>query len=189
MFDGGGQLTGVVATSGHYEEAAPQKRESHRRIGPMREVLNFVRRVAASEATTILLEGETEPARPDRQDAALPKPAAGRALHPHHCAAIPIRCLESELFSVMKRARSRMPGLKARDLRVGRQGTLFLDEIAEIPLMLQAKLPARAGGAKLPAAGRPEGHQADLRVWRLPNKTARGGEGKAHSANLYFRLT
>jgi len=41
-------------------------------------------------------------------------------------------------------------------------------KIAEIPLMLQAKLRARAGGAKLPAAGRPEGHQArSARWWRL----------------------
>jgi len=40
------------------EESAPQKREVIAESGPMRDVLNFVRRVAASEATTILLEGE-----------------------------------------------------------------------------------------------------------------------------------
>jgi len=64
MFNDAGQLTGVVATIKDItEEAAPQKREVIAESGPMREVLNFVRRVAASEATTILLEARTEPAR------------------------------------------------------------------------------------------------------------------------------
>src|SRR4051795_8090207 len=58
MFDDDGQLSGVVATIKDItEEAAPQKREVIGDSGPMREVMNFVRRVAASEATTILLEG------------------------------------------------------------------------------------------------------------------------------------
>src|SRR6478672_9869891 len=60
MFDDAGQLTGVVATIKDItEEAAPQKREVIGESGPMREVMNFVRRVAASQPTTILLEVET----------------------------------------------------------------------------------------------------------------------------------
>jgi len=59
MFDDDGQMTGVVATIKDItEEAAPQKREVIAESPGMRDVLNFVRRIAASEATTILLEGE-----------------------------------------------------------------------------------------------------------------------------------
>jgi PAS domain S-box-containing protein len=64
MFDEAGTLTGVVATIKDItEEAAPQKREVIAESPGMREVLNFVRRVAASEAVTILLEGENGTAR------------------------------------------------------------------------------------------------------------------------------
>src|ERR1035441_3672221 len=47
MFDDQGQLSGVVATIKDItEESAPQKREVIAESAPMREVLNFVRRVA-----------------------------------------------------------------------------------------------------------------------------------------------
>src|SRR5215472_17382836 len=59
MFDDSGQVSGVIATIKDItEEAAPQKREVIGESPAMRDVMNFVRRVAASEATTILLEGE-----------------------------------------------------------------------------------------------------------------------------------
>src|SRR5271168_5056800 len=59
MLDEQGQLSGVVATIKDItEESAPQRREVIAESPAMRDVLNFVRRVAASEATTVLLEGE-----------------------------------------------------------------------------------------------------------------------------------
>src|SRR3954453_24243062 len=59
MFDDAGHLNGVVATIKDVtEEAAPQKREVIAESPSMREMMNFVRRVSGSEATTILLEGE-----------------------------------------------------------------------------------------------------------------------------------
>ena len=55
MLDDEGQVSGVVATIKDItDEAAPQKREVIAESTPMREVMNFVRRVSASEATTIL---------------------------------------------------------------------------------------------------------------------------------------
>src|SRR5690242_18842673 len=55
VFNGEGRLEGVVATIKDItDEAAPQKREIIAESPVMREVLNFVRRVASSEATTIL---------------------------------------------------------------------------------------------------------------------------------------
>lgn len=59
VFDESGHLSGVVATIKDItDEAAPDKRAIIAESPAMREVLDFVRRVAASEATTILLEGE-----------------------------------------------------------------------------------------------------------------------------------
>ena len=59
IFGDDGQLEGVVAAIKDItEEAAPQKREVIAESPSMRELLNFVRRVATTEATTILLEGE-----------------------------------------------------------------------------------------------------------------------------------
>ena len=100
------QLTGVVATIKDItEESAPQKREVIAESAPMREVLNFVRRVAASEATTILLEGENGTG----------KDLVAKTLHYQslrqaepfiaiNCAAIPDTLLESELFGYEKGA-------------------------------------------------------------------------------------
>src|SRR5580692_9036146 len=59
MFAGDGRLEGAVATIKDVTEAAaPQKREVIAESPRMRDVVNFVRRVAASEAGTVLLEGE-----------------------------------------------------------------------------------------------------------------------------------
>src|SRR3974390_2531834 len=54
-----GQVEGAVATVKDItDEGAPMKREVIAESAAMREVLSFVRKVAASEANTILLEGE-----------------------------------------------------------------------------------------------------------------------------------
>src|SRR6185312_6787524 len=54
-----GSIEGTVATvSDVTEEMAPQKREVIAESPLMRDLMAFVRRVACSEAQTILLEGE-----------------------------------------------------------------------------------------------------------------------------------
>src|SRR5215813_8414108 len=142
MFDDDGNLSGVVATIKDItEESAPQKREVIADSAPMREVLNFVRRVAASEATTILLEGENGTG----------KDLIAKTLHYQslrqaepfiaiNCAAIPETLLESELFGYEKGAFTDARSQKRGLFELADKGTLFLDEIGEIPLMLQAKL-------------------------------------------------
>ena len=114
MFDDDGQLTGVVATIKDItEEAAPQKREVIGESAPMREVMNFVRRVAASEATTILLEGENGTG----------KDLVAKTLHYQslrqaepfiaiNCAAIPRPCSKASC-SATKRAPSPTPARRS----------------------------------------------------------------------------
>jgi PAS domain S-box-containing protein len=191
MFDDDGQLTGVVATIKDItEEAAPQKREVIGESGPMREVMNFVRRVAASEATTILLEGENGTG----------KDLIAKTLHYQsvrqaepfiaiNCAAIPETLLESELFGYEKGAFTDARSQKRGIFELADKGTLFLDEIGEIPLMLQAKLLRVLEEQSFRRLGGLKDIKLDLRVIAATNKNLREAvkEG-AFRQDLYFRL-
>ena len=172
------------------EEAAPQKREVIAESAPMREVLNFVRRVAASEATTILLEGENGTG----------KDLIAKTLHYQslrqaepfiaiNCAAIPETLLESELFGYEKGAFTDARAQKRGIFELADKGTLFLDEIGEIPLMLQAKLLRVLEEQSFRRLGGLKDIKLDLRVVAATNKNLREAvkEG-AFRQDLYFRL-
>ena len=191
MFDDDGHLSGVVATIKDItEEAAPQKREVIGDSAPMREVMNFVRRVAASEATTILLEGENGTG----------KDLIAKTLHYQslrqaepfiaiNCAAIPETLLESELFGYEKGAFTDARAQKRGIFELADNGTLFLDEIGEIPLMLQAKLLRVLEEQSFRRLGGLKDIKLDLRVIAATNKNLREAvkEG-AFRQDLYFRL-
>ncbi len=191
MFNGNGRLEGVVATIKDVtEEVAPQKREVIAESAPMREVLNFVRRVAASEATTILLEGENGTG----------KDLVAKTLHYQslrqsepfiaiNCAAIPETLLESELFGYEKGAFTDARAQKRGIFELADKGTLFLDEIGEIPLMLQAKLLRVLEDQSFRRLGGLKDIQLDLRVIAATNKNLREAvKENAFRQDLYFRL-
>jgi PAS domain S-box-containing protein len=191
MLSDDGHLKGVVATIKDItEEAAPQKREVIAESAPMRDVLNFVRRVAASEATTILLEG----------DNGTGKDLIAKTLHYQslrqaepfiaiNCAAIPETLLESELFGYEKGAFTDARSQKRGIFELADKGTLFLDEIGEIPLMLQAKLLRVLEEQSFRRLGGLKDINLDLRVVAATNKNLREAvkEG-AFRQDLYFRL-
>jgi two-component system response regulator AtoC len=191
MFDNAGDLAGVVATIKDItEEAAPQKREVIAESPCMREMMNFVRRVSASEATTILLEGENGTG----------KDLIAKTLHYQsvrqaepfiaiNCAAIPETLLESELFGYEKGAFTDARSQKRGIFELADKGTLFLDEIGEIPLMLQAKLLRVLEEQTFRRLGGLKDIHLDLRVIAATNKNLREAvkEG-AFRQDLYFRL-
>jgi two-component system, NtrC family, response regulator AtoC len=191
LFDEDGNLSGVVATIKDItEEAAPEKRALIAESSSMREVLNFVRRVAASEATTILLEGENGTG----------KDLIAKTLHYQslrqaepfiaiNCAAIPDTLLESELFGYEKGAFTDARAQKRGIFELADKGTLFLDEIGEIPLMLQAKLLRVLEEQSFRRLGGLKDIKLDLRVVAATNKNLREAvkEG-AFRQDLYFRL-
>jgi len=191
MFTEDGRLEGVVATIKDVtEEAAPQKREVIAESPLMREALNFVRRVAASEATTILLEGENGTG----------KDLIAKTLHYQslrqaepfiaiNCAAIPETLLERELFGYEKGAFTDARQQKRGIFELADRGTLFLDEVGEIPLMLQAKLLRVLEDQSFRRLGGLKDIQLDLRVVAATNKNLREAvkEG-AFRQDLYFRL-
>ncbi len=191
MFDEEGQLSGVVATIKDVtEESAPQKREVIAESAPMRDVLSFVRRVAASEASTILLEGENGTGK-DLVAKTLHYQSARQA-EPFiaiNCAAIPETLLESELFGYEKGAFTDARQQKRGIFELADKGTLFLDEVGEIPLMLQAKLLRVLEDQSFRRLGGLKDIQLDLRVVAATNKNLREAvkEG-AFRQDLYFRL-
>ena len=107
----------------------------------MLQVLDVIRRLAASEVRTVLLQGETGVGKDVIANALhQSSPRRGARFVAVNCAAIPETLCESELFGYERGAftdaRLSKPGL----LEAADRGTLFLDEIGQIPHWLQGKL-------------------------------------------------
>jgi two-component system, NtrC family, response regulator AtoC len=108
----------------------------------MREMLRLARRVAESEVSSVLLQG----------DSGTGKDLVAKAIHfaskhadhsfiPINCAALPSHLIESELFGHEKGAFTDAKARKEGLLELGGDGgTIFLDEISELGVNLQAKL-------------------------------------------------
>jgi len=186
-----GSIGGVVVTVKDVtEEIDSQKGEVIAESQSMRDVMNFVRRVAASEATTILIEGENGTG----------KDLIAKTLHYQslrqtepfiaiNCAAIPETLLESELFGYEKGAFTDARSQKKGIFELADKGTLFLDEIGEIPLMLQAKLLRVLEEQSFRRLGGLKDIQLDLRVVAATNKNLREAvQENAFRQDLYFRL-
>jgi two-component system response regulator AtoC len=186
-----GRVGGIVVTVKDVtEEAESHKGEVIAESQSMRDVMNFVRRVAASEATTILIEGENGTG----------KDLVAKTLHYQslrqaepfiaiNCAAIPETLLESELFGYEKGAFTDARAQKRGIFELADKGTLFLDEIGEIPLMLQAKLLRVLEEQCFRRLGGLKDIQLDLRVVAATNKNLREAvQENAFRQDLYFRL-
>jgi PAS domain S-box-containing protein len=180
----------VVTIKDISAEMEPQRREIVAESPPMRDLLNFVRRVAMSEATTVLIEGEN----------GVGKDLIAKTLHYQsprqaepfiaiNCAAIPETLLESELFGYEKGAFTDARAQKKGIFELADKGTLFLDEIGEIPLMLQAKLLRVLEDQCFRRLGGLKDIHLDLRVIAATNKNLREAvrEG-AFRQDLYYRL-
>jgi two-component system response regulator AtoC len=191
VFGNNGEKEGIIATIKDVtEEVAPIKREVIAESEAMQEVLSFVRKVASSEATTVLLEGENGTGK-DLIAKTLHYESARQA-EPFiaiNCAAIPETLLESELFGYEKGAFTDARAQKRGLFELADKGTLFLDEIGEIPLTLQAKLLRVLEEQSFRRLGGLKDIQVDLRFVAATNKNLREAvkEG-AFRQDLYFRL-
>ena len=186
-----GELEGVAATVKDItEEAEPSHRQVIAESQAMREVLAFVRRVAISEATSILIEGENGTGK-DLIAATLHYQSL-RQSEPFlaiNCAAIPETLLESELFGYEKGAFTDARAQKRGLFELADKGTLFLDEIGEIPLSLQAKLLRVLEEQTFRRLGGLRDIKVDLRIVAATNKNLREAvkEG-AFRQDLFYRL-
>ncbi|MFZ0586061.1 MAG: sigma-54 dependent transcriptional regulator, partial [Candidatus Sulfotelmatobacter sp.] len=133
--------------------------------GKMTELMNFVRKVAASEATTILIQGESGTG----------KDLIAKAIHYEssrqekpfvaiNCSAIPETLMEAELFGHEKGAFTDAKQMKKGLFEAADGGTLFLDEIGELSPLLQAKLLRVLEDQVIRRVGGIKDMQVDVRV-------------------------
>ncbi len=186
-----GSMEGVAATIKDItEDVASGRREVIAQSPAMREVMNFVRKVGASEATTVLLEGENGTGKDlIAKTLHYDSPRQAEPFIAINCAAIPETLLESELFGYEKGAFTDARQQKRGLFELADRGTLFLDEIGEIPLTLQAKLLRVLEEQSFRRLGGLKDINLDLRFIAATNKNLREAvrEG-AFRQDLYFRL-
>jgi PAS domain S-box-containing protein len=156
----------------------------------MKQALKFARRVAQSEVSTILLEGESGTG----------KDVLAQFIHHYgrrsegpfvalNCAAIPETLLESELFGYEKGAFTDARAPKAGILEIASGGTVFLDEIGEMPLVIQAKLLRVLEEQIFRRLGGVRDIHVDLRVVAATNrKLSEAIEQGRFRLDLYYRL-
>ena len=136
--------TNELADVGKTKQKKPKKFSFDQIIGEsakMKELLALAQKVAKSEVSSILLQGESGTGK-DLIAKAIHFSSA-RAAKPFvaiNCAAIPASLIESELFGYEKGAFTDAKTLKQGLFEQADGGTIFLDEIGELELGLQAKL-------------------------------------------------
>jgi transcriptional regulator with GAF, ATPase, and Fis domain len=155
----------------------------------MRDLFESLRRVAATDATVLVL-GETGTGKEliarSVHDAS---PRKAKPLVRVNCAAIPGTLMESEFFG---HERGAFTGATAR--RDGRfaladGGTIFLDEVGELPLDLQAKLLRVLQEGEFEPLGSTRTRQVDVRVIAATNRDlgVMVREGRFRE-DLFYRL-
>jgi PAS domain S-box-containing protein len=155
----------------------------------LQEVMEYVGKVAASDATVLLL-GETGTG----------KELVARAIHrlslrvnnsfiKMNCAAIPSGLLESELFGNEKGAFTGAVSKKIGRLELADKGTLFLDEIGDISLALQPKLLRVLQDQEFERLGGTHTLKVDFRLIAATNRDlAELVRQKGFRSDLYYRL-
>src|SRR5689334_24343781 len=156
----------------------------------MTELMSFVRKVAASEATTILIQGESGTG----------KDLIAKAIHyessrqekpfvPINCSAIPETLMEAELFGHEKGAFTDAKQMKKGLFEAANGGTLFLDEIGELSPLLQAKLLRVLEDQVIRRVGGVRDMQVDVRVIAASNRDLEKAVREGHfRQDLYYRL-
>ncbi|MGZ4788796.1 MAG: sigma-54-dependent transcriptional regulator [Terriglobales bacterium] len=172
----------VRRRTGYHEVIAEAKK--------MQEVMHFVRKVASSEASTILIQGESgtgkdliakaihyESSRQEKQFVAV------------NCSAIPETLMEAELFGHERGAFTDAKAMKKGLFEVSDGGTLFLDEIGELSPLLQAKLLRVLEDQVIRRVGGIRDMQVDVRVIAASNRDLeRAVREGTFRQDLYYRL-
>jgi two-component system response regulator AtoC len=156
----------------------------------MKNVLEMIRKVAHSEASIILLQGESGTG----------KDLLAQAIHnlikrnnapflAINCSAIPENLLESELFGYEKGAFTDAKTQKKGLAEIADRGTLFLDEISTLNIHLQAKLLRFLETQTFKRVGGLKDIEVDLRVISATNQDLETAvEEEKFRQDLLYRL-
>src|SRR5436853_3515986 len=154
-------------------------------------MLALARKVAESEASSVLLQGESGTG----------KDLVAKAVHYSsrrstapfiaiNCAAIPGTLIESELFGYEKGAFTDAKARKEGLFEQAEGGTLFLDEIGELELSLQAKLLRVLEEGSFRRVGGLKDIPLDVRVIAASNRNLRSeSEANRFRVDLFYRLS
>jgi len=150
-----------------------------------------VRKIAASSATTILLQGESGTGKDLLANAI--HYASDRAKKPFMnitCSALPETLLESELFGFQKGAFTGAISAKKGLFEEAHGGTLFLDEIGDAPASIQMKLLRALQDGQVRRLGSTQTMNFDVRVVVATNKNLEQeiAAGRFRE-DLYYRLS
>jgi DNA-binding NtrC family response regulator len=156
----------------------------------MQQVLEMVRKVAKSDASTVLIQGESGTG----------KELIARAIHFEssrrdkpfmaiNCAAMPETLLESELMGHEKGAFTDAKVQKKGLFEIADGGTLFLDEIGDMDVGMQAKLLRILEERTFRRIGGTKEIPVDVRIVSATNQELlRKIEEKSFRNDLYYRL-
>ena len=156
----------------------------------MLQVIDMIQKIAESEASIILLQGETGTGKDLFAQTihylSRRKDAPFQAIN---CSAIPENLLESELFGYEKGAFTDAKQQKKGLVELADEGTLFLDEISSLSLPLQAKLLRFLETHSFKRLGGLKDIEVDLRVVAATNQDLAhlSKEGKFRT-DLIYRL-
>jgi two-component system response regulator AtoC len=157
----------------------------------MSAMLGIARKVAESEASSVLLQGESGTGK-DLVAKAVHY-GSRRAESPFvaiNCAAIPANLIESELFGYEKGAFTDAKARKEGLFEQAEGGTLFLDEIGELELGLQAKLLRVLEEGALRRVGGLKDTPLDVRIIAASNRDLKTeSEAGRFRLDLYYRLS
>ncbi|MCP4548738.1 MAG: sigma-54-dependent Fis family transcriptional regulator [bacterium] len=184
-----------LKTANRQWEAAQSKSDPfHDFIGEsprMHELFEKIRKIGASRASTVLIQGESGSG----------KELVARAIHRSsgqstgpvveiNCAAIPETLLESELFGHEKGAFTDAKARKKGLIEAAAGGTLFLDEIGEMGLQLQARLLRVLENRTFRRVGGIEDLEVKARIVAATNKNLlQEVEEVRFRQDLYYRLS
>ncbi|RLB67548.1 MAG: sigma-54-dependent Fis family transcriptional regulator, partial [Deltaproteobacteria bacterium] len=156
----------------------------------MKQVLDMVRKVAKSDASTVLIQGESGTG----------KELIARAIHMEsarkdkpfmaiNCAAVPEALLESELMGHEKGSFTDAKSQKRGMFEVSDGGTLFLDEIGDMEMGMQAKLLRVLEERTFRRVGGTKEIPVDVRIVSATNQELlKKIEERTFRNDLYYRL-
>ena len=157
----------------------------------MIELMSFVRKVAVSETSTVLIQGESGTG----------KDLVAKAIHYDstrndkpfvtiNCSAIPETLMEAELFGHERGAFTDAKPQKKGLFEVADGGTLFLDEIGELSTYLQAKLLRALEDQTIRRIGGVKDIGVDIRVIAASNRDLEQGvRDGTFRQDLFYRLS